>query len=190
MNEKKPWIKFLFGGLLPILAFTWVEDQYGLLWGVVAGMAFSAGEIIFEFIQEKKVSLLTIGTGSAIFVLGGISLLSQEGIWFKLQPALFEGIFAIVIFVFSIRKKPILIWMMEQQKKSPPEFLRRHFAGISLRMGFFFLIHCGIATWAAIAWETKNWALLKGVGFTGSLLVYLGIEILLMRRAAAGRLKS
>ena len=47
-KPKSQAVALIFGGLLPVIAFTVIEDQYGPLWGTVAGMTFGIGEIIFE----------------------------------------------------------------------------------------------------------------------------------------------
>lgn len=179
------WRKILFGALLPILAFTWLEESYGLFWGLVGAMAFSVVEILVEYWREKRISLLSGVTFLAIMILGGISLLAQDGVWYKLQPAIFEFGMAMVILVFGFRGKPFLLWMMEQQGQSPPDFLRKRFVGISWRLAVFFLLQAAVTAWAAFFWSSSNWALVKGVGFFGSFVLYFGIEIFLLRKAAS-----
>ena len=82
-------MSFIFGGLLPVLAFTLIEEYHGPVWGTVAGMIFGLGEIIYEKVRFKKVSTITWIGNAMILGLGGLSIISQDGIWFKLQPALF-----------------------------------------------------------------------------------------------------
>src|ERR1044071_9153135 len=84
----------LIGGLLPVLAFAWVEDRFGTLWGLAAGMAFGLGEILWEWRSRGKVDPLTWGGNGMLLVLGGVSLITQEGIWFKMQPSLIEAVMA------------------------------------------------------------------------------------------------
>lgn len=183
MSPKKQAMSSLFfGGLLPVIAFTLIEDRYGVLWGVVAGMVFGVGEMSLEWLRERKVSAITLGGNLFILVLGGISLLTQEGVWFKLQPAIMEGVFAAGLFISWFMKKPLLLWMMEKQRGEVPAPLREAFPGMTFRMGVFFLIHTVLATWAALKWSTQSWALLKGVGFTLSFVLYMAVEILLIRR--------
>ncbi len=184
-KNPQPWRKIVFGALLPVLAFTWLEDQYGIFWGVVGGMVFSLGEIGFEYWQDKRVSTISWIAAVAILVLGSVSMIAQDGIWYKLQPAIFEGAMALTIFALGLRGRPFLLWLMEQQKQTPPEFLRPRFKNISWRLGCFFSLHTGLAIWAAISWSTRDWAILKGVGFITSFILYFGVEIYFLRRAAS-----
>jgi len=182
-------IRSLFlGGILPLVIFTLVEEYYGTLWGLVVGMAFGVGEIIVEKWRMGKVDTVTwIGNG-ALLVLGSISLISQEGIWFKLQPALLEFAMAGLFLGSVILGKPFLVMMADKQNlwSRVPEAarpgVRDAFRGFTLRAGIFLLAHAVLATWAAFAWSTRAWMLLKGVGFTGSFIVYAIAESFMMRR--------
>lgn len=184
-SPANPWRKIVFGALLPILAFTWLEESYGLVWGLVGAIAFSTGEIILEYWREKRISYFSGITFIAIFVLGGISLLAQDGIWYKLQPALFELGMALVIVVFGFRGKPFLLWLMEQQGQHPAEFLRARFAGISWRLAIFFFLQSAVTAWAAYFWSTLQWGMVKGIGFFASFFLYFGLEIFFLRRVAS-----
>ena len=176
-SGKRQALSVFFGGLLPIIAFTVIEEKYGIIAGLIAGMIFGVGEIIYELVTQKKVSTITwIGNG-LILVLGGVSLIFNEGIWFKLQPALLEyGMFFFLAGSWLL-KKPFLVMMIEKQNPDAPEFIKKQMGGMTLRFGFFLLAHAVLATWAAFYWSTEAWALLKGVGLTVSTIVYMLIEV-------------
>lgn len=178
----KPQFRTLvFGGLLPIIAFTIIEQKYGIIAGLIAGMVFGAGEVIYEYISVKKVSAITWIVNGLILALGSVSLLSSEGIWFKLQPAILEFGFFVFLFASWVMKKPFLVLMIEKQNPNAPDFIKARLSGITLRLGFFMLTHAIIATWAALHWSTEAWALLKGIGLTLSTVIYMAGEILWVR---------
>lgn len=176
-------LSFFFGGLLPLIAFTIIEEKYGIVAGLFAGMGFGLGEIIFEWVKHRRVSTMTWSGNGILLLLGGVSLISSEGIWFKLQPALMEGAFAIALWFSCLLRKPLLVVMAEKQGQKFPEEVKQKLFGVTWRTGLFFAIHAGLATWAAIDWSTTNWALLKGVGLTISFVVYLVLEVFYLRHA-------
>jgi intracellular septation protein len=144
-------------------------------------MVFGVGEIIYEILKYKKVSLITwIGNGM-LLSLGAISLISSDGIWFKLQPALFEFGFFIFLLGSWFMKKPFLVLMLEKQNPAAPEFIKNMMSGLTFRLSFFFLIHALLATWAAYKWSSEAWALLKGLGLTASMIVYMIFEVVWAR---------
>lgn len=180
-TKNKNLIGFFFGGVLPLVAFAVIEDQFGIIAGIVAGMVFGLGEVAYEWLTVRQISTVTWVTNLMILCLGLISLIFNDGIWFKLQPAILEAFFAIFLWGSVALKKNILLTMAEKQGQPIPEFLHGAMKGFTIRMGFFFIIHAAIATWAAFEWSTVNWALLKGVGLTVSMVVYIIIEMVYIR---------
>lgn len=170
----KPSARALFfGGLLPVILFTVIEDQYGTMAGLIAGLTFGTGELIYEQLVHKKISKITwIGNGLLIG-FGIISLWTSDGVWFKLQPALMEAIMALILWGSLILKRPLLAALSEAQGVNLPLEIKENLNGITLRTGIFFFVHAILATWAALDWTTTQWALLKGVGLTISFVVYL-----------------
>ncbi len=177
----------LLGGILPVVAFAVVEEVWGPKAGLVAGMVFGVGEILWEWRTQKKVQAVTwIGNG-LLLGLGAVSIVSDEGYWFKLQPALLEGAMALALIGSHVLGKPLLLAMA--RKQMPPESLpaatrpvyEARLRGMNLRMGLFFAVHTVLAVWSALYWSTAAWALLKGVGFTASMVAYVAAEVLWVR---------
>lgn len=182
-TRNKAMRSLIVGGILPVIAFSVIEDRFGTVWGLVAGMVFGLGEIIWEWREQGRVSAITWTGNGMILVLGAVSLLTNEGVWFKLQPALIEAGMALGLWVSCVMGKPLLVAMARKQgtlREDWPEPVRLRvqgaLTGLTVRLGFFFGAHAALATWAALKWSTAAWAVLKGVGFTGSMVVYLLAE--------------
>jgi len=185
-SSKNQALRSLFlGGIIPVVVYTILEEKAGPLWGLVFGMGFGILEILLEAFRYRKVEMVTwIGNGLLV-VMGGISLLTQEGIWFKLQPSILEAGMAFLLLGSWILKKPLLVTMAKKQELPP--VLENHLAAITFRLGIFFLLHSVLAAYAAYFWSTRAWAILKGVGLTLSMLLYLGLEIIAIRRIHYGK---
>lgn len=186
LPPKKQAMALLFGGLLPIIAYTVIEQKYGIMAGLVAGLIFGGGEIVFEIVKYKKVSPMTWVGNGLLLIMGGISYFTQDGLWFKLQPALFEFGFFVFLSGSTLVKKPFLKLMIEKQNPAAPQFLKDAMAGLTFRLGLFFLIHAILATYTAFHWTTEAWALLKGVGLTVSMIIYMLIEVVILRFTLKG----
>lgn len=171
----------LFAGLLPVLAFTFIEEKYGTWWGLIAGLLFGVGEICWELYRHRKVSKITWFGNGMLFVLGGVSLLTNEGLWFKLQPALFEGVFTLLLWGSLLRRKNLLEWMMEAQGREFPPIVKPFLRGLCFRLGLFFLVQACLATWAALSWSTEAWAFLKSIGILIFLGAYMFAEMIFLR---------
>lgn len=182
-SPKAQAMSLFVAGLLPVIAFSLIEEYYGTMAGLIAGMVFGVGEIGWELYKYKQVQKMTwIGNG-LLLALGGVSLISSEGIWFKLQPAIMEAVFALMCWGSLILGKNMIAYLAEQQGQKLPEILIARMKGLTFRIGLFFAIHAILAVWAAYSWTTTNWALLKGVGLTVSFILYMVFEGLGMRRS-------
>lgn len=182
----------LLGGILPVVLYAWIEDRYGIIAGLIAGMVLGVGEILWEWVTQRRVDPFTWGGNGMLLLLGGVSLITQKGIWFKLQPALMEAVMAFLLWGSVWLGKPVLFTMLQKQRGLSPGWeqglrpgvervLKQAFQGMTLRFGVFFAIHAGLAVWAALRWSTDAWALLKGVGLTVSLIVYVVVESMILR---------
>jgi intracellular septation protein len=171
-------MKALLMGILPVVAFAIVEEKYGVIWGTIAGMIFGLGEVVYEKIKLKKVSGITWFSNILILVLGGASLYSAEGFWFKMQPAIFLFVFAIMLIGSSLMKNPMLAAMAIKQNPNIPPAALAMLASLNLRLSFVFLFLSALSTWAAFSWSTEAWAFLKSVGVFIILFAYMAVEIL------------
>lgn len=191
--NKPPVMSLLFGGLLPIVAFTVIEDRYGPLYGLMAAMAFGIGELIYEKVKFKKISGVTWMGNSLVIGLGIVSIFTQDGLWFKMQPAILEIFFAAMLWVTHATGKPLLVELTKKQNPDLPPEVFVFLKGVNFRCGIFFLIQAAIAVWAALNWTTQMWALLKGVGVTVTFILYMLAEVLVFRlrlkKAAAKKIK-
>ncbi len=178
----------ILGGIIPVVLFTLIEEYYGTVAGLIAGMIFGAGEISYEYYKNKRVEKITLFGNGLLLMMGGISLFTSEGVWFKLQPAILEAFMGFLLIGSCLMKKPLLVVLSEKQgmlQKFPEgmrEEVKKGFFGMTIRIGIFFLLHAALATWAAFEWSTRAWAILKGVGFTGTLILYMLVESLLLRK--------
>lgn len=187
----------VLGGILPIIAFTVIEETYGTVWGLVAGMVFGLGEILYEWRALGRVDPMTWGGNGLILFLGGLSLVTQEGIWFKLQPSLIEAAMALALWISVLMGKPLLVSLLKKQLTAQGNSLEiapvlaAALGGMTVRVGIFFALHSALAVWAALHWSTSAWAALKGIGFTLSMVVYMVAESFLLRyRIAQSKIKA
>lgn len=188
-RKTSPLRSLLLAGVLPVLIFTVLEETRGVLEALVFAMIFGFLEILWEAFRYKKVETLTWIGNTILLVMGGISLVTQEGIWFKLQPAFLEAGMGVGLIGSCLVKKPFLNLMAAKQglfdnfSDRIKPLVKERFSKMSYRFGFFFLGHAALATYAAFYWSTRNWALLKGVGVTVSMILFSLVEIYFFRKA-------
>ena len=171
----------LLGGLLPILAFALVEEFYGTIGGLIAGIVFGAGEMIYEWIRFRKIQGITIAANLLVIGLGSISLIEEDSRLFKLQPAILLFAFAALLLGSSLLKKPFLVELAKKQMPTAPAIALQKMSAMNWRAGLFMIGLALISVRAAYTWTTAEWAFFKGIGTPLLLAIYLGAEILVAR---------
>lgn len=181
MNKQPSKMTFLIGGLLPVIAFTLVEQFYGAIGGAIAGIVFGLGEIGWEYRRMGKVQNITWVSNGLVLVFGLLSLWEDNGVFFKLQPAALLLLFAFLLFGSSLMKKPFLSAMARKQNPHLPVEALAFIDKLNFRLGIFFLFLTALSVYAAFYWTTVAWAFLKGIGLPILLGAYILAEVAWMR---------
>lgn len=182
MSEGPSKIRFLLlGGFFPILAFAVVEQFWGTLGGVLAGLVFGVGEVLFEMRKTGKVQGITLVSSGLVVFLGALSLWENDGLFFKLQPTVVLLLFGGTFVLTGLLRRPLLVALAKKQNRTLSPFLMQRFRKMNSRMGFL-LIGIGVLNaWAAVKLSTSSRALLKTVGVPMIFGLYLLGELLSIR---------
>lgn len=172
----------LFGALLPLVVFWFVEEYWGLKAALVVGCVTAVLEVSWEKWSAGKVSFLTLSSNALVLGLGAVSFIMDSGVAFKLQPAVME--LGMAVFMLVVRKRGSSFLFrsfhevkgIEQEKKdallAQPWFVNR-INSLDNRMVAFFVIHGLVLTAVALWGSTRQWILLKGVLFYVLLVLIL-----------------
>jgi intracellular septation protein len=102
--ENQPQNKnaFFLASFLPAVGY-WILDAYfSLTVALIGGIILAVLEILFEKYKMGHVHTLSKFNFFLIVFLGGLSFVGEDGIWFKLQPAI--SLFAVGGFMgFKLR---------------------------------------------------------------------------------------
>lgn len=173
--------QFLLGGLLPVIAFTAVEAFYGTKAGLIAGVVFGVGEMLYEYLTLKRVQWITLASNALVIVLGGLALVEEDGALFKLQPAILVFAFAAFLIVSSLMGKPMLVALVKKQGRVLPPEAESLLGGLNWRLGICMIAIGAVGVHAAYYWTTAAWATYKAVGAPLMMGAYMAVEVLIIR---------
>ena len=119
---------FLLISFLPALVYWYLEENYPLHIALIGGIGLAVIEICFEKIYTKKVHKISLFNFLLILSLGGLSLLGDQGIWFKLQP-FFTGVILGGL-ILILRRRGHSLWGelvddLSMKRRPPKELLLR-----------------------------------------------------------------
>ena len=167
---------------LPALLYWYLEETQTVEIAIIGGLSLAVLEIGFEKLFFKHVHSISKLNFLIILILGPISLIGKDGVWFKLQP-FFTGIFLSSFLIFNLKRgKSLMLTMMkDMEKKVPmPDFIMQK---IEYHLAFFLLINGVFMGYLAIYESTSTWAFFKSIGFYLVFLVFLVAEIFVIKNS-------
>ena len=177
-------IKRLLPGFLPLFVFIAADEIWGTRIGLIVALGFGVAELIYTWIRERRIDRFIIIDTALLMALGGVSLVLDNDIFFKLKPAIIEGILCAVLAVSAFSQKNIMMLMgqrymkgisfNEEQQKMMQKQIRNMF--------WIFSAHTLLVLYSAFYMSKEAWAFISGGLFYIMFLAYFGFEWLKMRR--------
>lgn len=173
MEKKKKFNGFFLVSFLPAILYWYLEANYPVKIALIGGITLSIVELLFEKIYIGHIHQLSKFNFFLIVALGGFSLMEENGIWFKLQPALSLWAVAAFMSVKIVRGGSFIREMMAEAKpeaSQPPEIV---FKSMERNMVILFVSYGLWMGWLAIWGTTSMWLFSK----TGGFFIVLGLFI-------------
>ena len=180
MKLNNTLLKNLLPGLLPLFVFILAEEIWGLKTGLFIALGFGIIELLYTYIKTKKIEKFIFADISLLIILGIISILLNNDVFFKLKPALIEGILAIILAISVFGPKNIVLSMSQLYMKGINiNEAAQVQMNKNLKVLFFItLIHIGLIIYAVYYLSDEAWAFISGVLFYLILVVYFAFEFL------------
>ena len=157
-------LKSLAPGFVPLFAYIAADLLFGETIGLFVGLGIGALEFIVSLVREKKADLFIAGDTLLLAAMGALSLILRNQIFFRLKPAIMEGIVALSMgFLLVLPKETLKAYMGHQvkglvlQDEGMPA-LRRSL----VLMVAVLALHTGLTVWAALAASTALWGFRLG----------------------------
>ncbi len=170
---------FALLSFVPAIAYWYLEANYSLKIAVIGGMSLALLEVVIEKIFLKHVHEISKLNFFLLFILGPISLINEDGIWFKLQP-FFTGVAMFLFLALKMKRgKSLFKEMMEEMGKQihNEQFL----VMIEKHLAYFFLIY-GCFMGSLAVWSTTSiWAFFKTIGLYIAFALFMVGEVVYIK---------
>ncbi len=176
MIDRHTLIKNFSIGFLPLLVFIVAEAWFGLTMGLIVAIVFGIGETGFVYFREKRIDRFILFDTGLIIILGAVSLLLQNDIFFKLKPGLIELIVVVLLAVTAFSDNPLLIRMSGRYMKGI-EFSDQQIDQMRMmmrRLFYVFTCHTLLIFYAAFYMSSEAWAFISG----GLFYIVIGIMLI------------
>lgn len=172
---------FFILSFIPAIAYWYLEANYPIRIAVGAGVFLAVIEVVLEIFIYKRVHTISKLNFFLITFLGGLSLIGDEGVWFRLQPC-FTGIGIGSFLLYRISKgNGIMLEMMHEMnpQSTPPHYVVKT---MEIHIGAFFLLYGTFMGFVSFLGTTNQWIFFKTLGFYAIFAVFSLFEVIWIRR--------
>jgi len=160
-------LKQMLPGLLPLLVFMIADEIWGTTIGLYIAVIFGIIELVLTRIKDGKFDRFIIFDTGFLILLGLVSILLENDIFFKLKPALIEVILCIILAVSVFSPANLVLAMSRRYMKNTSLTLTD--AGINsmnriLKIILLILIlHTLLSVYSAFYMSNEAWLFISGV---------------------------
>jgi isopentenyldiphosphate isomerase/intracellular septation protein A len=186
MRIDKKILKNLLPGLLPLFVFVIADEIWGSLIGLYVAIGLGFLELIFSFVKFGKFEKFILLDLGLLILLGSVSILLKDDIFFKLKPAFIELIFAAIL-SFSVFSSRNIIFEMSLRYLKDVQIIpaAQKKLNKSLKVILFLtLFHIILVVYSSYFMSKEAWAFISGVLFYLIILGYFGVEFFRNKIAA------
>ncbi|HPE75975.1 MAG TPA: NUDIX domain-containing protein [Draconibacterium sp.] len=157
-------LKKLLPGFIPLFVFIAADEIWGTKIGLFVAVGVGIAEMLWVGFKEKRFDKFILFDTLLLVVLGAVSILLDNDIFFKLKPGLIELILVAVLAVSAFSKVNI-IGLMGQRYLKDAQFNDAQMAQMrkSLKSLFYiFTAHTLLVFYATFFMSKTAWAFISG----------------------------
>ena len=180
-------LKKMLPGLIPLFIFILADEIWGTEVGLYVALGFGVAEFLFYFIKDKTADKFILLDTALLLLMGGISIVLENDIFFKIKPALIEVILLSVIGFSLWGPKNLLMtmskrYMGEINLDPEQEKMMRH---NMLALFWITAAHILLVLFSAAYMSKEAWVFISGVLLYilyGAYFLYLFLKIRINNR--------
>lgn len=176
-------LKKLLPGFIPLFVFIAIDEIWGTRAGLIAALAIGMAETGWIWFKEKRFDRFVLLDTGLLIVLGSVSLLLDNDIFFKLKPGLVELILCVVLGVSAFSKLNIVGLMTKRYMKGM-EMSEQQVGQLRKTLQLLFLvftIHTALVFYSAFFMSDRAWAFISGGLFYILFAVVFAVEFIRQR---------
>jgi len=162
--NKNEVLKNFAVSLLPLLIFIIADELYGTEVGLIVAVISGVLYLIYYLVRYKTLEKMILLDTLLILLLGGISIVLDNAIFFMLKPALIEFILVVITGIHAFSQKPLLLTMSRRYLGNTaflPEQLQA-LKNMSRLLFVVILLHTLGIIYTALYASKEVWAFVSG----------------------------
>lgn len=162
--KRSDLIKKLLPGFIPLFVFIAADEIWGTRVGLIVALVVGVLEFVYTYIKERRFDKFILLDTGLLMVLGGISILLNNDIFFKIKPAIVEAIMCLILAISAYTKIDIVGGMSQRYMKGIEmnEAVQQQFKRTLKVMLWIFAGHTLLVIYSAFYMSKEAWAFISG----------------------------
>lgn len=177
--KRSDLLKKLLPGFIPLFVFIAADEIWGTRVGLIVALATGIMELGYTYFKEKRFDVFIILDTGLLLVLGGISILLDNDIFFKIKPAIIEGIMCVILALSAFTRIDIVGGMTQRYMKGIElnDEVQKKFKQTLRAMFWIFTSHTLLVVYSSFYMSKEAWAFISGGLFYILFGVYFVYEL-------------
>jgi len=157
-------LKKMLPGFIPLFVFIAIDEIWGTRAGLIASVFIGVGEMVWIGWKEKRFDRFVLLDTALLVIMGGVSYILDNDIFFKLKPGLVELILCTVLAISSFSRYNIMGMMSKRYLKGITfsEDQMSKMQKTTRLMFYVFLAHTILVFYSAFFMSDGAWAFISG----------------------------
>lgn len=162
--KRSDLIKKLLPGFIPLFVFIAADEIWGTRVGLIVALVVGVVELGYTYFREKRFDVFILLDTALLLALGGISILLDNDIFFKIKPAVIEAIMCIILALSAFTSIDIVGGMSQRYIKGIEmnEAVQKQFKRTLKMMFWIFSGHALLVLYSAFFMSKEAWAFISG----------------------------
>jgi intracellular septation protein A len=176
--------------LLPLLVFIVIDSFVkDVRISILSAILFAIGQLAFTYVKIHQFDWFVLLDVGLITAFGAVSIIFKNDLFFKIKPAIIEGLTIFIMLGLILAKDQFLLGYFGRMM--PGMTLRPEAIGLMKTMlGWmcvYIVLHIGAILYTAFFSSRKVWAVVSGPGFY---LIFIPIMAVVLGKAIMTRRKA
>jgi len=185
MNPSRTEIfRKMLPGFIPIVAFIIADEVWGTFYGLLVAIGIGVIELTYGLIKYRKTDRFVILDVGLLLMLGGVSLIFDNDIFFKIKPGIINLIITGLIGYSAFSKNNIVFMMSKRYIKGMEinPYQMWLMKGSMVRLFWILLVYSLLTLAAAFIPQKRVWDFMAGPGMFVVFGVFMAVEWLNKRK--------
>ncbi len=160
-------LKKLLPGLAPLIIFVIADSIWGTEIGLIVAISFGVLEIAISLLKRQKPDKFILFDIGLLIAMGGISLLLDNDLFFKLKPGVIGAILCVLLGVSAFGKQNVIMVLSGRYLKDMEVNPWQQYEMLQSIKALFWIFsgHTVLVFMSAVFMRKETWVTISGPGF-------------------------